>query len=107
MRLEPKERSKEEIAIVDLSSPQPRARAIRTGRLHAKVMSYLQSHGEASRADLMARFPRMPYSDLLGAVEDLSLLGKVEVRWTSPFDFTVHVHEEDRASKPTRLVVMA
>jgi hypothetical protein len=107
MRIEPKERTKEEVVIVDLSGPSPKPRAIRERELHRKVLSFIKERGEASKPELSAHFPRVRYEDLLRTVEDLSLMGKVEIHWSSPFYFTVRASEEESPPSSSSRLLLA
>jgi hypothetical protein len=107
MTPDPSERAKEEVIIVDLSGPSPRSRRVQERKLHREVLAFVESRGEATKADLATHFRQVPYEDLIMVVEDLSILGKVELRWTSPFSFTVRPGSAGSTTSPSPKLVVA
>lgn len=96
-----------EVTIVDLSCPGPRTERVREQKLHREVLSFVESKGEVSKRDLVLWFRQARYGELVRVLEDLSLMGKLEVHWTSPFSFTVRRVDEERTRPASRRLVLA
>lgn len=91
--------------VVDLATDSRIPRAVSTGPRHESVLAYLRFRGEADKAELLAQFPELATAELLALLEDLAVLGRVRLRWSTPFRFRVTCGD-DRGD-PARAPVLA
>ncbi len=92
---------KVDVAIVDLSSRSSGVRP-RREKIHEQVLSFLHSMGgEATKAALRGKFHALAHSDLLRVLDELASEGEVELRWQSPFEYTVRLKSAFESEIPS------